>query len=115
MWNEPTIEELNKLPKIAEVEYQDIKDVPIYMHFFFGGCDWYIAEFDGTDLLYGFAILHNDFQNAEWGYSSFAEMKELNVGWLELDRDLHWEVRPSGKVQRIIEACNWQTEERTES
>ena len=39
---------------------------------FTGGCDWYITEFDGDDLFFGFAILNSDYEMAEWGYISFA-------------------------------------------
>ena len=27
------------------------------LHFFIGGCDWYITEHDGDDLFWGYAIL----------------------------------------------------------
>ena len=50
-------------------------DKLIHLHFFIGGCDWYICEYDGDDLFWGYAYL-NDPQNAEWGYISFPELKE---------------------------------------
>ncbi len=47
------------------------------MHFFIGNCHWYIAEYDGEDIFFGYAILNGDIQNAEWGYISFSELKEI--------------------------------------
>ena len=76
MWNKPGKEQLAKIPRLYETEKINGKDKIIYLHFFIGGCDWYIAEFDGEDLFFGFAIL-NDPQNAEWGYISFQELDEI--------------------------------------
>ena len=73
----------------------------IHMHFFIGGCDWYAAEFDGEDTFFGYAILNNDYQNAEWGYFSLRELKSIQVGWVQIDRDLHWEVRKASEIDRI--------------
>jgi hypothetical protein len=44
MWNTPTKQELAKLPKLYETEHIGTADKQIFLHFFMGGCDWYIAE-----------------------------------------------------------------------
>jgi hypothetical protein len=80
MWNTPTTDRLSKIPRLYETEHIPLQDKLIHLHFFIGGCDWYIAEFDGEDLFWGFAILNDDFQNAEWGYISFSELKSIKVG-----------------------------------
>jgi len=68
MWNEPTTEQLNNLPRQYETEHKTTPpDKLIHLHFFMRGCDWYIAENDRQDLFFGFAILNGDYQNAEWG------------------------------------------------
>ena len=72
MWNIPSKEQLAKIPKLYQTEGVLLKDKPIHLHFFLGGCDWYIAEFDGDDTFFGYAIINNDLENAEWGYISFA-------------------------------------------
>jgi len=64
MWNQPTRQRLAKIPKLYETENIPLKDKLIYLHFFIGDCDWYIAEFDG-DLFWGFAILNGDYEMAE--------------------------------------------------
>ncbi len=102
MWNEPTQEQLNKIPRLYETENVKLKDKLIHLHFFIGGCDWYVAEYDGDDLFWGYAILHNDYQMAEWGYISFSELKEIKVnGYLEIDNDVHWKVKPASEIEKI--------------
>jgi len=104
MWNEPSKERLAKIPKLYETENVPIADKFIYLHFFIGGSDWYIAEYDGNDLLWGYAILNGDDINAEWGYISFSELKEIKIdGWLEIDCELeeHWKVRKASEVKKI--------------
>jgi hypothetical protein len=47
---------------------------PLSLHYFMGGCDWYIAEWDREDTFFGYAILNNDFEMSEFGYSSRSEI-----------------------------------------
>ncbi len=102
MWNEPTQEQLSSLPGLYETGDIPLKDKPIYLHFFLGGCDWYVVEYDGNDLFWGYAILNSDLEMAEWGYISFRELREVKAGgWLEVDCDLHWVVREASKVPKI--------------
>jgi len=102
MWNKPGKEQLAKIPRLYDTEKINGNDKIIHLHFFIGGCDWYIAEFDGEDLFFGFAIL-NDPQNAEWGYISFKELDEINLDGLEVDNDIYWEPKEFSKI-------NWEGE-----
>ena len=77
-----------KSPGSNATEKTPLQDKLIYLHFFIAGCDWYIAEYDGNDLFWGFAILHEDYFNAEWGYIPMSELKEINIHGLEIDNDL---------------------------
>jgi hypothetical protein len=105
MWAKPSKSQLAVIPKLYATEKIAAKDNKIYLHFFLCGCDWYITEYDGADTFFGFAILNNDIQNAEWGYISFDELKSVKAGeWLEVDTDKHWTVRPAGEVDKIVEA-----------
>ena len=73
----------------------------IYEDFFIGGCDWYAAEYSPADrLFFCYAILHDDFQNAEWGYSSLDEMLQINVHGIEIDRIY---IGKSARRQRLSE------------
>jgi hypothetical protein len=104
MWNVPSKERLNKIPRLFETEHIPLKDKLIYLHCFMGDCDWYIAEYDGEDLFWGYAILNGDYKNAEWGYISFAEMKELEIeGWLEVECETEksWVIRKASEIEKI--------------
>lgn len=105
MWNEPTREELARLPALYTTENTPWEQTVIHQHYFLGGCDWYMAEYSPDErLFYGFAILNNDLHNAEWGYMSFDELRDLRILGLEIDRDLHWRTRPASEVEKIV-AC----------
>ncbi len=113
MWNEPGKTRLERIPGLYETEDTPLKDKLIHLHFFLGGCDWYIAEFDGVDLFWGFAILNNDLEMAEWGYISFQELKEIKTGQgIEVDCELarYWKVKKASEIERIREAMGWNDE-----
>ena len=74
MWNKPTEDQLSNIPRLYETENIPAEEKLIHLHFFIGGCDWFIAEYDGYDTFFGFAILNSDYEMAEWGYVSFAEL-----------------------------------------
>ncbi len=110
MWNVPTNERLAKIPRSYATENVPIKDKKIYLHFFIGGCDWYICEYDGHDTFFGFCILNSDYQNAEWGYVSFSELKSIKIdGCLEIDCVLeeYWEITKASEIEKICIAQRW--------
>ncbi len=119
MFNEPTDTELAKIPRLYETENVPAKDKIIWMHFFLASSDWYIAEYDGEDIFFGFVCLNSWTDLAEWGYISYKELKELRVKQpigidgqralipLEVDRDLHWISRKSFNVSLIRECQRW--------
>jgi predicted AlkP superfamily pyrophosphatase or phosphodiesterase len=101
MWNPPTEKQLAQIPKHLDTEGVALGDKLIHMHFFLGPADWYVSEFDGEDLFFGFVDL-GDPDMSEWGYFSLKELKELKVSpGFEVDRDLHWEIRKARKVEKI--------------
>jgi len=105
MWNTPTEKELSKVPKLYETENVKPKDKKILFHFFISGTDWYISEYDQKDdLFFGFCILNNDYDNAEWGYISFKELQELRTGFVEVDRDLFWDVKKASEIKEMVKA-----------
>ena len=107
MWNIPSKKRLAKMPRLYATENIPLKEKKIYLHFFIADCDWYMAEYDGDDLFWGFAILNGDLFNAEWGLISFAELKTLKLnGWLEVDCELesYWKVRKAKEIDKIQKA-----------
>jgi len=108
MWNRPDPEELAKIPAFYSTEKVPLKEKIIHMHFFLGGCDWYAAEYDPESrIFFGFAILNDDLEMAEWGYFSFEELCDLRVKFLEVDRDLHWQPQKAVEIERIKRAERW--------
>ena len=43
-------------------------------------------------------ILHGDLSNAEWGYFSFQELKEVAVMGFEVVCDENWSAKPFSRV-----------------
>ena len=104
MWNESSRERLMKIPKLHETEDTPLKEKTVHLHFFIGGCDWYIVEYDGNDTFFGYAILNNDFRMAEWGYISYSELRSIKVaGWMEIDCELeeHWNNPKAKEIEKI--------------
>ena len=102
MWNEPTPQQLAKLPRLYETEDIPLKEKPIHLHFFIGGCDWFISEYDGDDLFFGYAILNNDFENGEWGYVSFEELKGIKIPpGIEVDCEVFDQPRKASEFGKI--------------
>ena len=108
MWNEPTKERLSKIPKLYETEHTPLKDKLIHLHFFIAACDWYIAEYDGHDLFWGYAILNNDLDMAEWGYISFKELRDLSINGMEIDCELeeYFPIKTASEIEKICKGVN---------
>lgn len=103
IWNEPSLEELARIPPLYSTEKIPVKDHIIYEHFFIFSSDWYISEYDQkSKIMFGYAILNDDYQNSEWGYVDYNELKELNVHGFEVDRDLDWYPKKASLVDRIV-------------
>jgi len=75
--------QLDKCPKIHETE--KLKEHPAIFHYFYGGSDFYICEYDPDDgLMFGYGILGGDLPNSEWGYFStleFSKSKYTNIDY----------------------------------
>lgn len=109
MWNKPSSEELAKIPAFYSSEEVPLKEKMIHMHFFIGGCDWYAAEYSSEErCFFGFAILNNDYEMAEWGYFSLQELSELKVEFIEIDRDLHFTPCKAIEIEKIRKAQGWE-------
>ena len=103
MWNPPSYQELLKLPYLHSTENMFPEERIIHMHFFLGGCDWYAAEFDPlTRMFFGYIILYNDLQNAEWGHFSLEELVYTRdpMG-IEVYRDSDWIPKKAFEIDRI--------------
>ena len=75
--NIPSKAKLDSLPRLYATEGVTIAEKLIYLHFYLDECHWYAAEFNGEDIFFGYAVLHGDFECAEWGY--FIAMTEFEA------------------------------------
>jgi hypothetical protein len=81
---------VEKIPKLYETD--GLPRHPLNLHYFVGGCDWYIAEWDSEeDIFFGYSILNGDLHNSEWGYISRPELTshEFPDKFLMVNLDLH--------------------------
>lgn len=103
MWNFPSKDRLDRIPRLYETEGTSEQDKLIYLHFYIFGCDWFVCEFDGVDRFFGYAILNNDLTNAEWGYFSLDEFNTINIDGVEVccESDETWRIRPASEVEKI--------------
>jgi hypothetical protein len=71
---------LSDVPALYATEDVPLRDKVIHLHYFLGGSDWYICEFDkNTGLAFGFAVLNFQSQDSEWGYSNLYEQERLEL------------------------------------
>jgi hypothetical protein len=87
----PGWDALTAIPQLYATESTPLDDKVIHLHFFVGGCDWYVAELDDDEwLAFGYVNL-GDSQNAEWGYFSLVELESVVIepGYV-IERDLDW-------------------------
>ncbi|MFN8358605.1 MAG: hypothetical protein U0264_01705 [Candidatus Kapaibacterium sp.] len=86
---QPVINGIEK--QIADITHrQDGEQSIVKAHYFYGGSDWYATEYEGDGILFGYAILNNDYEFAEWGRFSINEFND--VGRVEMD--FYWTPQP---------------------
>lgn len=76
----------------------------VYAHYFTASSDWLVTEYDpDEDVVFGWACLNGDRQNAELGYTSLAELDSVRfpvliqvdgdvkkIGEVGVERDTGW-------------------------
>ena len=110
MWNEPTKERLDKIPRLYETESIPLKEKLIHLHFFIMDTDFFICEYDGGTTFWGFVILNGDMQMSEWGYINYQDVSSIKVaGVFEVDCEPEnlWRIRPAKEVALICKAQGW--------
>ncbi len=88
------------MPERYEAESVPLDDIIIHQHYYLGGSDWYMAEYGPDErIFFGYAVLNNDHQMAEWGYSSLDELDDINIHGFEVDRDLYQKPKRFGEIE----------------
>jgi len=109
VWCKPTEKQLAKIPELYSGELISLEEKVIHMHFFMGGSDWYVTEYNPKEgNFFGFVILNGMYDCAEWGYFNYKELCDLKMSFLEVDRDKYWKVRKANEVDNICKAQAWE-------
>lgn len=80
-----------ELPKLKS--QKNVKDPIVRTKFFcpWGAATWWILEYDGDDILFGFAYLLNE-DDAELGYISKDDLESVRgFGGLRIERDIYFQ------------------------
>ena len=118
MWNEPSKQKLSKLPLLYSTEHVPLEDKLIHLHFFIGGCDWFIAEIDeDLDLMFRLAkqqakgyrlasgrAIHLGGQSAarKWTGQEIDDVKELQAKECMQRHFPSWQVNFMVAIYRIV-------------
>lgn len=102
----PSGKYLKQIPDDHETEGTPAGDKIIYLHYFGGPTDVYLAEIwhDSDEdcwMGFGFTRIHG-LGDGEWGDVNFAELEQLRVrgGLVIIERDLHWNPVPFWRVEQ---------------
>lgn len=94
------IEEMKAVIHAMPVTYSQSElgdEAIVHLHYFFGGCDWYItekdAEGDGTVQAFGLVNLGHGY---ELGYVSIQEIIQHPF----IDLDLHWQPKTLAEIKK---------------
>lgn len=110
MMNEPTTEQLNKMPRLYETENIRPEDKIVHFHFQTDQCHWWAMEWDREDTFFGYVLLHGCSLDAEYRYFTLSELLEVKVeGWLEVENDPTWIPRAVKDVGLIRETMHFQS------
>ena len=89
---------IESMPVSYETEEIPESEQIVYLHYFYGGSDWYIIEkdkdnneddldVDGQLQAFGYVILNGDLRGSEWGYISIKELIDMDI----VELDFHFE------------------------
>ncbi|MBT6339018.1 MAG: DUF2958 domain-containing protein [Desulfobacula sp.] len=109
MFFKPAAAQLAIIPRLYQTEEVPLKDKLVYLHFSFPtGSDWWAYEFNGNDIFFGYVILNNDTDMSEAGYFNLSDLADIRIhGYLEIECDQYWQIRPANQVEKICIAQGW--------
>jgi hypothetical protein len=84
----PTV--LARIPRLRGTLDTPLAEIVIYLHYFVGNSDWYVAELDpATGLAFGYADL--GMGTPDWGYFDLVELEKTVVnGLFVIERELQF-------------------------
>lgn len=83
------------MPELYATDGLPYEQKIVALHYFIGGCDWWLIERDEDDF-FGLCRIHE----AEFGYCSIEELTHTLVGLAGIELDFHWTPRPMSEILR---------------
>ena len=86
---------------IPKLHKQDGKgqNAIVYLHYFVGGSDWFITEYDRENKeFFGYAILNGDVEMSEFGYMPTEFFKNADYGMKTPELDLYWKYKTLNEI-----------------
>jgi hypothetical protein len=94
----PPADILRTVPPLYGTDRQPAEDKTLYLHYFGGATDVWLAEYDPTTGEgFGYVSIGNP-EDAEWGYVSLPELERINHGLVIIERDLYWTPVPASQA-----------------
>lgn len=92
---------LQGIPALYSQEQRPIQEQDVWIHYFYGPCDWYILEYDPeTGIGFGYASLGYGY---ELGSISLIELGELRTGLACIERELDWQPTPVSQISALTD------------
>ena len=87
-----------EIPKLYKQDGKG-KNAVCYLHYFVGGTDWYITEWDRANEFYGFVVLNGDWQMAEFGYIPKEYLIDNDLSPLNKPQlDFYWKYKTINEI-----------------
>jgi hypothetical protein len=104
---QPPKADLAKIPALYATEATEPADKTLWLHFFVGGCDWYVAELD-QDIMLAFGWARLSPGCGEWGYMDLLELATTLVPMsspartvkIAIERDKWWTPTKASDILR---------------
>jgi hypothetical protein len=89
-----------KIPALYSGEDVAAADKVVVLHYFVGGCDWWLTEVDfESGMAFGFVNL-GDPDMAEWGSVFLPELEAVKAhGWMVVERDCWWSLKKFSELK----------------
>jgi hypothetical protein len=90
-----------KLPKFWEQWWLE-KNAICHLHYFYGGWDWYVLEYNEQERLFFGIVIGDDIEYWHFPLSDFEEMNK-RAWYSKIERDMYWESKKVWEIDKLKE------------